>query len=41
VKWALYEMGRIDRGIRLPLLELSEPHRAELRVRLKTVGALR
>ncbi|MFM8354141.1 MAG: 4-hydroxy-tetrahydrodipicolinate synthase, partial [Gammaproteobacteria bacterium] len=39
-KWALYLMGRIDRGIRLPLLELSEPHRAELRARLETVGAL-
>ena len=40
VKWALYEMGRIDRGIRLPLLELSEQHRAELRSRLRQVGAL-
>jgi 4-hydroxy-tetrahydrodipicolinate synthase len=39
-KWALHLMGRIDRGIRLPLLELSEPHRAELRARLETVGAL-
>ncbi|MEZ5559610.1 MAG: 4-hydroxy-tetrahydrodipicolinate synthase [Pseudomonadales bacterium] len=39
-KWALYEMGRIDRGIRLPLIELSENHRAELRARLKAVGAL-
>jgi len=39
-KWALYEMGRIDRGIRLPLLELSEKHRPELRARLKQVGAL-
>jgi 4-hydroxy-tetrahydrodipicolinate synthase len=39
-KWALYLMGRIDRGIRLPLLELSEPLRAELRARLETVGAL-
>lgn len=39
-KWALYEMGRIDRGIRLPLLELSEQHRAGLRARLETVGAL-
>jgi 4-hydroxy-tetrahydrodipicolinate synthase len=39
-KWALFEMGRIDRGIRLPLLELSEQHRAGLRARLETVGAL-
>ena len=39
-KWALFEMGMVDRGIRLPLLELSEPNRAELLLRLKTVGAL-
>lgn len=39
-KWALYEMGRIDRGIRLPLIELSEKHRPELLARLKAVGAL-
>jgi 4-hydroxy-tetrahydrodipicolinate synthase len=39
-KWALYEMGRIDRGIRLPLLELSEHLRPALRARLKTIGAL-
>lgn len=39
-KWALYEMGRIDRGIRLPLIELSERHRDELRARLRRVGAL-
>ena len=39
-KWALFEMGRVDRGIRLPLLELSEPNRAELITRLKVVGAL-
>jgi 4-hydroxy-tetrahydrodipicolinate synthase len=39
-KWALYEMGRIDRGIRLPLIELSEEHRPELRRRLVEVGAL-
>lgn len=40
VKWALYEMGKIDRGIRLPLVELSEQHRPELRRLLKEVGAL-
>jgi 4-hydroxy-tetrahydrodipicolinate synthase len=39
-KWALYEMGRIDRGIRLPLIELSEQHRPELRARLERIGAL-
>jgi 4-hydroxy-tetrahydrodipicolinate synthase len=40
VKWALYEMGRIGRGIRLPLIELSEQHRPELRARLERAGAL-
>lgn len=39
-KWALYEMGRIDTGIRLPLLELSEKHRPELRSRLQKLGVL-
>ena len=39
-KWALYEMGKIDRGIRLPLIELSDQHRPELRRLLKEVGAL-
>jgi 4-hydroxy-tetrahydrodipicolinate synthase len=39
-KWALYEMGRIDRGIRLPLIELSGPHREPLRALLKELGAL-
>jgi len=39
-KWALYEMGRIDRGIRLPLVELSENHRPELRSRLQKLGVL-
>ena len=39
-KWALFEMGKVDRGIRLPLLELSEAHRGELIARLKTIGAL-
>jgi 4-hydroxy-tetrahydrodipicolinate synthase len=40
VKWALYMMGKIDKGIRLPLLPLTEPHHAELRARLQAVGAL-
>lgn len=39
-KWALHLMGRIDTGIRLPLLPLSEGRRAELRERLERVGAL-
>jgi len=39
-KWALYEMGRIDRGIRLPLVALSEQHKPELRARLRAAGAL-
>jgi len=39
-KWALYSMGKIDRGIRMPLLELSANHHAELAARLKLVGAL-
>jgi len=40
VKWALHLMGRIDTGIRLPLLPLSETHRGELERRLREVGAL-
>lgn len=39
-KWALHSMGKIDRGIRLPLLELTAPHHAELTARLRTLGAL-
>ncbi len=39
-KWALHEMGRVDRGIRLPLIELSEGARPELVRRLKEIGAL-
>ncbi len=31
VKWALYEMGKIDVGIRLPLTPLSEPCRQPIR----------
>ncbi|MGB1221406.1 MAG: 4-hydroxy-tetrahydrodipicolinate synthase, partial [Alcanivoracaceae bacterium] len=31
VKWALYEMGQIDRGIRLPLTPLSVPAQDRLR----------
>lgn len=39
-KWALHLMGRIDTGIRLPLLPLTEANEAELRTRLTAVGAL-
>jgi len=39
-KWALHEMGRVDRGIRLPLIELSESARPELVRRLREIGAL-
>jgi 4-hydroxy-tetrahydrodipicolinate synthase len=39
-KWALHEMGMVGPGIRMPLIELSEAHRPELRKRLKAVGAL-
>jgi 4-hydroxy-tetrahydrodipicolinate synthase len=34
VKWALSDQGVIDRGIRLPLTELSEPLRARVRAAL-------
>ena len=40
VKWALHEMGMIDVGIRLPLIELSEQHRGALRTRLHAAGLL-
>jgi 4-hydroxy-tetrahydrodipicolinate synthase len=39
-KWALHEMGMVERGIRLPLIELSEECRPELKNRLKAIGAL-
>jgi 4-hydroxy-tetrahydrodipicolinate synthase len=39
-KWALFEMGKIKRGIRLPLVELSEPRRSELVDVLKQTGVL-
>jgi 4-hydroxy-tetrahydrodipicolinate synthase len=40
VKWALAEMGRIERGIRLPLTELSAAHHETLRVALREASAL-
>ena len=39
-KWALGAMGRIDSGIRLPLVELTEASQVEVRRRLEVVGAL-
>ncbi len=38
VKWALYELGKIDSGIRLPLVRLSDDRRAEV---LRAVDAVR
>ena len=39
-KWALNAMGKIDVGIRLPLMELTESVQVELRKRLETLGVL-
>jgi 4-hydroxy-tetrahydrodipicolinate synthase len=39
-KWALHLMGRIDTGIRLPLLPLTEANRGRLRERLEVAGVL-
>ncbi len=40
VKWALYEMGRIQTGIRLPLTALSETMRDDLSENLRAAGVL-
>lgn len=40
VKWALYEMGLIPKGIRLPLTVLSEQYHDTVRQALKTAGVL-
>ncbi len=40
VKWALFEMGRIGPGIRLPLTPLSECYRESLRESLRGAGVL-
>lgn len=40
VKWALAEMGRIKRGIRLPLTPLDESYHAGVRQALAKAGAL-
>ena len=39
-KWALSAMGRIDVGIRLPLVELTAASQVEVRKRLEAIGAL-
>ena len=39
-KWALAAMGRIDAGIRLPLLELSTAAQVQVRARLAALGVL-
>lgn len=39
-KWALNEMGKIEAGIRLPLVPLSEPHHEGMRRSLKEIGVL-
>lgn len=40
VKWALYEMGLITSGIRLPMTVLSEQHHATVRQALKQANIL-
>ena len=40
VKWALAEMGRIESGIRLPLVPLSAPYHDTVRHALKEAGSL-
>jgi len=40
VKWALSQMGRIPKGIRLPLVELSAQYHAPLRAAMVQAGLL-
>lgn len=40
VKWALAQAGRIGRGIRLPLTELSAEHRPAVLAALRQAAAL-
>ena len=40
VKWALAEMGRIDSGIRLPLVPMSPAYHDTLRAALREAGSL-
>ncbi len=39
-KWALYVMGKIEAGIRLPLVQLSSQHHASLQERLVAAGLM-
>lgn len=41
VKWALYEMGMIKTGIRLPMTPLARQHREQLKLTMKKVGVLK
>ena len=41
VKWALYEMGMIPAGIRLPLTPLAEQYREPIRQALGQAGILK
>lgn len=40
VKWALHRMGKIESGLRLPLLPLAEAHHATVERALRQAGAL-
>ena len=40
VKWALAAMGRIEEGIRLPLVQLSAAAQVKVRDRMTTLGLL-
>jgi len=41
VKWALHEMGKIDSGIRLPLLPMSDSLRENLKNELIQLGLIK
>jgi 4-hydroxy-tetrahydrodipicolinate synthase len=40
VKWALSEMGKIDKGIRLPMTQFSKKYHAELRAAMYQAGVI-
>ncbi|HYH29573.1 MAG TPA: 4-hydroxy-tetrahydrodipicolinate synthase [Pseudonocardia sp.] len=40
VKWALAELGLMDRGIRLPLVPLDEVHHEDVRAALRAAGVV-
>jgi len=40
VKWALHKMGRCEKGIRLPLLELSSEFKSIIEHDLKVLNLL-